>query len=371
MAIDSSFNTVDMMVNMGPQHPSTHGVFRMVLTVDGERIVNAEPYIGYLHRGTEKLCEGQNYRQCIELFDRLDYLSNFNNELVFCMAVEKLMGLEVPQRAQYIRVILSELNRITSHLMFYGAFGADAGAITPFLYGFRERERTQALFESVSGARMMHGYFRVGGLAQDVPADFVKNVKELMPFLYQGIKEMDDLLSENDVFLPRTKGVGVLTAAEAIDLGVSGPILRACGVAEDLRRSDPYLVYDRLEFDVPVGQNGDCYDRYWVRMQEMYESLKIIGQAIEQLPDGPIVAQLPRGMLRPPKGEAYARGENPRGEFGVYVVSEGRDKPYRVKIRGPSFCNLMALKTLLKDAYIADSVVILGSVDIVLGDVDR
>ena len=371
MVTEPRFDTVDMMLNMGPQHPSTHGVFRMVLTVDGERILGVEPHIGYLHRGTEKLCEGQNYRQIIELFDRLDYLSNFNNELGFCMAAEKLMGLEIPERAEYIRVILSELNRVTSHLMFYGAFGADVGAITPFLYGFRERERTQALFESVSGARMMHGYFRVGGLSQDVPTDFVERVKELIPFLRQGIWEMDDLLGGNEVFLTRTKGVGVLTAEAAIELGVSGPVLRACGLAEDLRRTDPYSVYDRFQFDVPIGQNGDCYDRYWVRMQEMYESLKIIEQAVDQLPDGSVVAQLPRGILRPPKGEVYVRGENPRGEFGVYLVSEGKDKPYRVKIRGPSFCNLMALDILLRDAYIADSVVIFGSIDIVLGDVDR
>ncbi len=371
MVTESRFDTVDMMMNMGPQHPSTHGVFRMVLTVSGERIVGIEPYIGYLHRGTEKLCEMYNYRQIIELFDRLDYVASFNNELVFCMATEKLMGLQVPERAQYIRVILSELNRIASHLLFYGAFGNDAGALTPFLYGFRERERIQALFESVSGARMMHGYFRVGGVYRDVPQDFDENLRALVPFLREGIQEMDDLLSENEIFITRTKGIGVLKAQDAIDFGVSGPILRASGVPEDLRRSEPYLVYDQLKFDIPVGQNGDCYDRYWVRMQEMYHSLRIVEQALDQMPQGPVLAQLPRGILRPPRGEVYARAENPRGELGVYLVSEGRDKPYRVKIRAPSFCNLMSLETMLKDCYIADCVVILGSIDLCLGDVDR
>ena len=246
MTIDQPLDTVDMMLNMGPQHPSTHGVFRMVLTVDGENIVDVVPHIGYLHRGSEKLCEAEDYRQIIDLFDRLDYVSSFNNELPYVMAVEKLMGLEVPERAQYIRLIMCELNRIASHLLFYGAFGADCGAITPFLYGFREREQMQALFESVSGARMMHGYFRVGGVFRDLPDDFNQRLDALLPVLEKGITECEDLLSKNELFLERTIGVGVIDAETAIDFGVTGPNLRASGLAYDLRKDDPYLLVPEI-----------------------------------------------------------------------------------------------------------------------------
>ena len=370
MTIDQPLDTVDMMLNMGPQHPSTHGVFRMVLTVDGENIVDVVPHIGYLHRGSEKLCEAEDYRQIIDLFDRLDYVSSFNNELPYVMAVEKLMGLEVPERAQYIRLIMCELNRIASHLLFYGAFGADCGAITPFLYGFREREQMQALFESVSGARMMHGYFRVGGVFRDLPDDFNQRLDALLPVLEKGITECEDLLSKNELFLERTIGVGVIDAETAIDFGVTGPNLRASGLAYDLRKDDPYLLYPRFDFNVPVGASGDCFDRYMVRMEEMWESIKIVKQAVAQMPSGPIMAKTPR-TLRPPKGDVYVRTENPRGEMGVYLVSEGKDKPHRIKMRTPSFCNLVALRHMLIGSYLADSVVILGSIDIVLGDVDR
>ncbi|MBI2846609.1 MAG: NADH-quinone oxidoreductase subunit D [Chloroflexi bacterium] len=371
MEAEKRFDTVDMMLNMGPQHPSTHGVFRMVLTIDGEKIVAVEPHIGYLHRGTEKLCEGEYYLQIVSLFDRLDYISSFNNELAFVIAVEKLMGIQVPERAEYIRVIMCELNRIASHLMFYAAFGADAGAITPFLYAFREREQIQSVFEAVSGARMMHNYFRVGGVIEDLPPDFGDRMNKLIPKLKQGIQECDDLLTGNEIFIARAKGVGAISAADAIDFGMSGPNLRACGVLEDIRRSEPYSVYPTLDFDIPAGQNGDCWDRYMVRMEEMRQSLRIVEQAIAEMPQGPVIAPQVRKIVKVPKGEVYVRVENPRGDFGVYLISQGGDKPYRVKIRGASFCNLMTLKKLLQQCYVADCVVVLGSLDIVLGEVDR
>ncbi len=373
MAVDEKLGTVDMMLNMGPQHPSTHGVFRIVVDIDGERVVRAVPHIGYLHRGSEKLCERENYRQIITLFDRLDYIANFNNELVFCLAAEKLMGIEAPERAQFIRLLMCELNRIASHMMFYGAFGTDIGVFaTPFMYGFRERENIQQIFESVSGARMMHSYIRVGGVAADLPDDFMPRMRSLLPGLKQAIEECDRLVTYNEIFLERTRGVGVLSAEDAIDLGVSGPMLRACGVPHDLRVVDPYLVYDRFNFEIPLGQNGDCWDRYWVRIEEMRQSVAIIEQALDQLPEGSIQTPVAKfGFVKPPAGDAYARAENPRGDFGVYLVSEGKDKPYRVKMRGPSFSNLMALQRMVEGAFIADVVAILGSLDIVLGEVDR
>ena len=370
MTTERQLDTVEMMMNMGPQHPATHGVFRMVLAIDGERVVNMEPHIGYLHRGTEKLCENEQYSQIITLFDRLDYISNFNNELVFCMATEKLMGLEVPERAQYIRVILCELNRISSHFLFYGTFGLDAGAMTPVMYGFRERERIQSLFEAVSGARMMHNYFRVGGLRLDLPEDFHERITWLLGELKKGAEEADRLLTFSEVFLARTRDVGTIDAQTAIGFGLSGPNLRATGVPYDVRRAEPYSIYDRLEFDLPVGDRGDCWDRYYVRIQEIYQSIRIVEQCLEQLPQGPIMAKV-RRIARPPAGEVFAHAENPRGDFGVYLVSTGADKPYRVKMRPPSFCNLMALKHMMRDAYVADAVMILGSLDIVLGEVDR
>ena len=362
---------IEMLLNMGPQHPSTHGVFRLVLWVDGEKIVAAEPHIGYLHRGSEKLCEGEQYHQIITLFDRMDYVANFNNELAYCRAVEKLMGLTVPDRAEYVRVILCELNRIASHLLFVATMGLDAGAMTPSMFCFRGRERVQSVFEAVSGARMMHNYFRVGGLKEDLPDNFEQMIGELMPLLWEDVEESDKLLTFNEIFLARLKDVGVISAGDAIDYGLTGPCLRACGVAYDLRKAEPYSVYDRFDFDVPIGLDGDCWDRHYVRVQEMYESLKIIEQALEQMPPGNVTSSLGRRLIRPARGEVYVRSENPRGEIGVYLVSDGTDKPYRVKVRPPSFCNLSAIKHLLKDAWIADAVVILGSLDIVLGEVDR
>ena len=362
---------VEMLLNMGPQHPSTHGVFRMVLWVDGEKIVDVEPHIGYLHRGSEKLCEGEQYHQVVTLFDRMDYIGNFNNELAYCMAVEKLMGLEVPERAEYIRVILCELNRIASHLLYVGTMGLDAGAMTPVMFSFRGRERVQALFEAVSGARLMHNYFRIGGLKEDVPDNFRQLVDELMPLLREDVEQSDRILTFNEIFLSRLKDVSPISADEAIALGLTGPLLRACGYEYDVRRAQPYSIYDRFDFEVPVGLDGDCWDRHWVRVQEMYQSLRIVEQAMAQLPDGPVASPLGRRLIRPAAGEAYVRAENPRGEIGVYLVSDGTDKPYRLKVRPPSFCNLSALRRLLVDTWLADSVVVLGSLDIVLGEVDR
>ena len=363
-------DTVDLMVNMGPQHPSTHGVFRLVLWIDGERVTRAEPHIGYLHRGSEKLCEGEQYSQIITLFDRLDYISNLNCELAFCLAVEKLMGLEVPDRASYIRVILCELNRIASHMLFYGVFGLDVGAMTPILYGFRERERIQSLFDRVTGARMMHNYIRVGGVKEDLPEDFADRLAGLTAQLRAGIDECDELLTNNEMFLARTKGIGSISGPDGIDFGLTGPALRAAGVLDDVRVSEPYSIYDRFDYGIPVGTHGDCWDRYYVRIEEMRQSLTIVDQAMKQMEPGPISAKV-RRIARPPKGEVYLRTESPRGDFGVYLVSDGSDKPYRVKVRAPSFANLQALKHMLRDAYVADAVVILGSIDIVLGEVDR
>ena len=362
---------IEMLLNMGPQHPSTHGVFRMVLWVDGEKIVDMVPHIGYLHRGSEKLCEGEQYAQIITLFDRMDYISNFNNEHVYCRAVEKLMGLEVSDRSEYIRVILCELNRIASHMLFIATMGLDAGAMTPSMICFRGRERIQGLFESVSGARMMHNYFRIGGLKEDVPDDFVQQVREVLELVKKDTEETDKLLSFNEIFLARLKNIAVMTAEDAIDYGLTGPCLRASGVDYDVRKAAPYSVYDRFDFDVPIGLDGDCWDRYYLRVQEIYQSIRIIEQALDQLPGGEVVSSLGRRLIRPPAGEVYMRAENPRGEIGVYLVSDGTDKPYRIKVRPPSFCNLSALRHMMKDAWIADSVVILGALDIVLGEVDR
>lgn len=366
------FETVDMQLNMGPQHPSTHGVFRMILGIDGERIVDCEPIIGYLHRGVEKLSEDVGFKQVIPLFDRLDYLGSLNNEHAYVMALEKLMGIEVPEKAEYIRVILLELNRIASHLVFYGAFGADSGALTPFLYAFREREKINFLFESVTGGRLTHNYMRVGGVKDDVPSNFKEMVTDLLKELEKGIIDYDRLLSGNEIFMARTKSIGVISREDAISYALSGPMGRASGIEIDIRKEEPYSVYDRFDFDVPVGKYGDCYERYVLRIEEMRQSIRIIKQAIEQFPDtGEHIHPKAPKNLRPPVGEVYLRTENPRGEFGVYLVSQGGLKPYRVKIRGGSFCNLSALQHLLRNTFVADIVLVLGSIDITLGEVDR
>ena len=363
-------DSIDLMINMGPQHPSTHGVFRLVIWVDGERIIKSEPHVGYLHRGSEKISESERYNQIVTLFDRLDYVGNLNNELAFCLAVEKLMGITVPERAEYIRVILCELNRIASHMLFYGVYGLDAGAMTPMLYGFRERERIQDLFQRITGARMMHNYIRIGGIKEELPTDFDSRIGILLDDLKRGVDECDQLLSGNEMFLARTKNVGILDAADAVDYGVSGPTLRASGVAEDVRVTDSYSIYDRFDFGIPLGTKGDCWDRYYVRVEEMRESIKIIENAMRDMPNGDISAKV-RRIARPPKGEAFVRTESPRGDLGVFVVSDGSDMPYRVKVRAPSFANLQALQLMLEGAYLADAVLILGSIDIIMGEVDR
>lgn len=370
---ERQFETVPMDINMGPQHPSTHGVFRMVLSVDGELIVDVEPVIGYMHRGGEKLSENLDYRQGIGIQDRTDYLGNFNCEHCYVMAAEKLAGIVPPERAEYIRIICAELNRVASHLMFLGAYSTDVGIFgTGFTYAFRERENIQRFLEELTGERMMYNYFRVGGVAWEVQNNFTEKCRRLLRTVRTGIKDIDDLMTTNDVFVSRTRDVGVISAEKAIAYGLSGPMLRATGVSWDLRKDEPYSIYDRFEFDVPVGVQGDCYDRYTVRYQEMSQSLRIVEQALDQMPaSGPLMAEKMPRMLRIPPSECYMRTENPRGEYGIYLVSKGGNKPYRLKMRSPSFCNLMALREMTIGEYVADAVVILGSTDLVLCEVDR
>lgn len=373
MTLDYEYETLDLNINMGPQHPSTHGVFRMVLSIDGELIVDVEPVIGYMHRGGEKLSETLDYRQGIGIQDRTDYLGNFNCEQAYCMAAEKLAGFELPERAEFIRTICVELNRMSSHFMFLGAYGSDAGFFgTSFTYGFRERERIQDFFEELTGERMMYSYFRVGGVAWELQNGFEAKCKNLIKEVRQGVKDIDGLLTENEVFIARTRNVGAIDAERAIEYGLSGPMLRACGVPWDLRREEPYSVYPRLDFDIPVGTNGDCYDRYTVRLREVEQSMRIIEQCLEMMPaTGPIMAEKMPRMLRLPVGEVYQRTENPRGEYGIYLVSKGGNKPYRLKMRSPCFCNLSALREMTIGEYVADAVMILGSIDLVLCEVDR
>ena len=369
---ERELETLDIHVNVGPQHPATHGVFRMVLTVSGEKVVDVVPHIGYMHRGAEKLSEGMDYRQALIYQDRTEYLAQFNAELCYCLAVEKLAGLEVPERAEYIRVILTELNRITSHYMFVGAFATDIGVYgTAFTYAFREREYIQEIFDAVSGDRMMYGYFRPGGVVWDVTDDFKDRVRWVCGQTRVGIDDIDRLLTKNEIFLTRCLDIGVISKEDAIDYGLSGPMLRACGLPFDLRRAEPYSIYDRFQFDIPTGTRGDVYDRYLVRMEEMRQSVRIVEQAIEEMPDGPIMPEKAPRRLRLPPGEVYMRTENPRGEYGIYLVSKGGEKPYRLKIRSSCLSNLTALKQMVVGHYVADAVVILGSVDIVLGEVDR
>ncbi len=368
---DSVTEQAELRINMGPQHPATHGVFRMVLTLDGERIVDVTPHIGYLHRGSERLAEGENFQQITTLFDRLDYVANFNNEWVYVRTVEKALGVEPPPRADYIRLILAELNRIASHLLFYGTYGLDIGAMNPVMIGFRDRERIQQIFEGVTGARMMHNYFRIGGVKEDLPDGFETAVRTLLDQLRRGYDEARATLTESEIFIERTAGIGSIPAEDLLDYGVTGPVLRAAGIDFDVRKADPYSVYQELDFRVPTGQHGDCYDRYMVRMMEIEQSISIVDQALDKLPGGPVMGRVPR-IIRPPQSDVYVHGENPRGDLGVYLVSAGGTvMPYRLKIRGPSFCNLMALPAMVRGVYLADATVILGSMDIILGEVDR
>jgi NADH-quinone oxidoreductase subunit D len=363
--------TEPFVLNFGPQHPSTHGVFRMRVTLDGEVVVNIEPIFGYLHRGIEKLAEGRTYAQIIPVTDRLDYTASMSNNLAYVSAVEKLAGIAVPERAQYIRVIMAELQRIAAHQLAVGAFTNDCGCFfTPFLYMWREREKIVDLFDMVSGQRLTYNYMRIGGISQDVTPEFVDALSVFVKKMPAYIDEYDQLLAENEILLARSKGVGILPRDMAINASVSGPVLRGSGVNWDLRRADPYLVYDRFDFEIPTGTVGDCYDRYRVRVEEMRQSVRIVKQALEQLPDGPVKSDLP-AVIYPPAGEVYSRIESPKGELGFYLVSCGDVSPYRMHIRPPTLINLTALREMVVGWKIADAIVTFGSIDICLGEVDR
>ncbi len=384
-----------VLLNMGPQHPSTHGVLRLLVELDGEIVVNVVPDIGFLHTGVEKNMEAKRYWQAEVMTDRLDYLNPIGNNLAYCLAVEKLTGLDVPPRAQAIRVILAELQRISSHLVWLGTHLLDLGATSLFLYTFRERELILDIFEMVSGARMMTTYIRPGGLWRDVPEDFEAAVRSFIRLFPKRLAQYEALVTKNPIYRDRTRRIGVLSKEDAMRWGVTGPMLRASGVAYDTRKARPYCGYEQYEFDIPVQESGDVYARYLVRMEEMRQSLRIIDQALKRLPSGPVrsdnrkympppreeIGKNMEALIRhfkfwtegfaPPKGSAYAAVESPRGTLGVFVESDGSPRPYRVHMRTPSFANLQALPVMAKGALIADLVAIVGSVDIVLGDVDR
>src|SRR5690348_5926160 len=384
-----------MILNMGPQHPSTHGVLRLLLEIDGETVLKCIPDIGYLHTGIEKTCEAKFYQQVVPLTDRIDYLCPMTNNLAYCLAVEKLLGLEIPERAQYLRVLLNELTRIQSHLVWLGTHAMDIGALTVFLYCFREREEILRIFENVSGQRMMTSYFRVGGLALEPPLDFYKQVENFLKIMPDRITQYEDLLTGNPIWINRIKGVGYLSAADAIALGLTGPPLRASGVDWDLRRDMPYSGYEKFQFKVPISNDCDVLARYLIRIEEMRESVKICQQALDGMPEGPIKANAPHVVLPDredmksqmesliyhfkivtegfpvPAGQVYQAVESPRGEMGYYVVSDGTAKPYRVHMRSACLGNLQLLPKMCEGRLIADVVAAIGSIDIVLGEIDR
>ena len=384
-----------MVLNMGPQHPSTHGVLRLVLEIDGEVVVSLKPDIGYLHTGIEKTCEAKFYQQVVPLTDRIDYLSPMANNLCYCLAVEKLLELEIPARAQWMRVLLSELTRLNSHLVWLGTHALDVGAMSVFLYCFREREEILRIFDCLAGQRMMTSYFRIGGLALDPPLDFYERVRKLLAMLPEKIDEYENLLSGNPIWVQRTQGIGYLSAADAIAFGVTGPPLRASGVDWDLRRDMPYSSYEKFQFKVPVATAGDVWSRYVVRLVEMRESVKIAQQALDGLPEGSIKADAPKIVLPErekmktqmeslihhfkivtegfsvPAGQVYQGIESPRGEMGYFVVSDGTAKPHRVHMRNPTYATLQALERMCLGRLLADVVAVIGSIDIVLGEIDR
>ena len=384
-----------MTINMGPSHPSTHGVLRLVLELEGETIVKCTPDIGYLHRGVEKLCEYKTYHQCIPLTDRLDYLAPMSNNLGYALAVEKLLDVEIPLRAQYLRVILTELTRISSHLLWLATHALDIGAMTVYFYAFRERETIYDLFEMVAGQRMNISYVRIGGLANDVPGDFIEKVRDFVRKFPKYMDDYENLLTKNKIWVNRTKDVGVISKEDAIALGLSGPSIRGSGVYWDVRKSEPYSAYDEFDFVVPVFHNGDVYDRYLVRMEEMRQSNEIVRQAIDKLPKGEIKTDVKEVILPdkkdvsgnmealiyhfklmthgilPPEGEVYVVIEAPKGELGYYIVSDGTDKPYRLRIRPPSFVNMGAFSKMVEGRLLADVIAVIGSLDIVLGEIDR
>jgi NADH-quinone oxidoreductase subunit D len=366
----------EMVISMGPQHPSTHGVLRLELVTDGEVVVDVIPHIGYLHRCFEKHAEHMtNYQQVVPYCDRMDYCAAMNNDFGYAVAAEKLLKITVPERVEYIRVIMAELNRIASHLIAIGTYGLDIGAFTPFLYCFRDREIILDIFEQTCGARLLYNYIWIGGLSHDVKPDFADKVRSFCKIFRPNIAELNNLLSFNKIFIERTANVGVLPADVAINYGVSGPVLRGSGVKWDLRKNDPYSVYDRFTFDIPVGEGkmgkvGDCWDRYMVRVYEMEQSLNIIEQAVEKLPEGDVQSAIPK-RIRPEASDVYVRTETPKGELGYYIVSDGTASPFRLKVKSPCFVNLSALPAMSRGAMVSDIVAILGSIDIVLGEIDR
>ena len=384
-----------LTINFGPQHPAAHGVLRMVLQMDGEIIERVDPHIGLLHRGTEKLIENKTYLQAVPYFDRLDYVSPMCQEHAFALAVEKLLKIEIPIRASYIRVLFSEITRILNHLLAIPAMAMDVGAMTPFLWSFEQRELLMEFYERVSGARLHAAYFRPGGVYRDIPDGLLKDIIKWAIKFPKFIKDLEDLLSDNRIFKQRTVDIGIVSSQDAIDFGFTGPMLRASGVKWDLRKEESYEIYDKLDFEIPVGVNGDCYDRYFVRVEEMKESLKIIHQCIDTIPKGIIMIKNnkitpPKRKLmktsmeslihhfklytegyKVPKGETYTSVEAPKGEFGVYLVSDGSNKPYKCKIRAPGFAHLQAMDFCSKGHMLADVVAILGSMDIVFGEIDR
>ncbi|MBM3213536.1 NADH-quinone oxidoreductase subunit D [Candidatus Poribacteria bacterium] len=380
-AVARELRSDEMIINMGPQHPSTHGVLRLELKADGEIVEEAIPHIGYLHRDFEKHAEKLPYPQIIPYTDRMDYIAAMNNELGFCLAVEALFErggkpIEIPEKGQYIRVIVAELNRIASHLLAFGTYGMDIGAFTPFLYAFRDREQVLGLFEEVSGARLLYNYIRIGGVARDLTPDFHHKTRRFLDYFEPQIDTYNDLLSKNKVFLERTRGVAVMSAEQAISYGWTGPNLRGSGVKWDLRKDEPYGIYDRFEFDVPVGETGDCWDRYFVRMEEFRQSVRIVRQALHQMESSGLLQSdeimgKVRGTIRPPAGVVYSRTEAPRGDLGFYIVCDGTEYPQRLKVRSPCFTALSAMQELSRGLMVADMIAIIGSIDIVMGEVDR
>jgi NADH-quinone oxidoreductase subunit D len=362
--------TEQMILNVGPQHPATHGVFRLLATLDGEELVEAEPIIGYMHRGYEKLVEQRDYRQITNLVSRMDWLSGINNELPLALAVERLMEIEVPPRAQYLRVVMCEMNRILNHLMFFASFGAELGAITPTFYAFREREDIQLALEGATGGRMHFGFFRPGGLKEDVPRGFFDQALKGVRQVIARLPDYENLLVGNEIFKQRTIGVGILDKEVAYSYGVSGPIARGSDIDFDVRKDEPYSSYDHFDFQVQSAPNGDCFDRFWVLVHEVVESAKIVEQAVEGMPSGAVMGKVPR-VIQAPAGEVYVRCENSLGELGMYLISDGDRRPYRLKIRTPSYNNVSALAHVLRGTFVADMIAILGSFFFVLGDIDR
>jgi NADH-quinone oxidoreductase subunit D len=360
-----------VFISLGPAHPSTHGVLRVAITADGEIVTSAQPDCGYLHRATEKLAEKRTYPQIIVLTDRLDYLAAMTNNWSYCLAVEKMLAVAIPERADLLRIIVGELQRIASHCVFLGTYGIDIGAFTPFLIAFgREREKILDLFEELCGARLTYNYIRIGGVMADTPEGWTGRVRQFVNDMYGHIDEYDTLLTYNPIFMDRTQGIGKIIVDNALAWGMTGPNLRGSGFPMDVRKDDPYGLYAQMKFDIPVAKNGDCWDRYWVRIQEMRESLKLIEQALDRLQPGETMGKVAK-VFRVPVGEGYGHLEAPRGDLGFYIVSDGTPSPYRMHIRAPSFINLQVLQFMLKGQKISDVIAILGSIDIVLGEVDR